>query len=34
MDHMKREGERVREVVWPPAKDVPTEGTPESNETE
>jgi uncharacterized protein (TIGR02611 family) len=34
MDRMKREGERVREVVWPAAKDVPSEGSPESNETE
>jgi uncharacterized protein (TIGR02611 family) len=34
MDRMKREGERVREVVWPPAKTAPSEGSPESNETE
>ncbi len=34
MDRLKREGERVREVVWPLAKNVPPEGSPESNETE
>jgi tellurite resistance protein TerC len=35
MDRMKREGDRVREAVeavWPPAKDVPKEQVPESNE--
>ena len=34
MDRLKREGERVREVVWPPTKNVASEGSPESNETE
>jgi uncharacterized protein (TIGR02611 family) len=34
MDRLKREGERVREVVWPPAKNEPPEGSPESSETE
>jgi len=34
MDRMKREGERVREVVWPPARNVPPEGSIDSNETE
>jgi uncharacterized protein (TIGR02611 family) len=34
MDRMKREGDRVREAVWPPAKNVPSEQSPESNETE
>jgi uncharacterized protein (TIGR02611 family) len=36
MDRMKREGDRVRdavEAVWPPAKDVPEQQVPESNET-
>jgi len=32
MDRMKREGERVREVVWPMAKNVPTEESAESTE--
>jgi uncharacterized protein (TIGR02611 family) len=35
MDRMKRQGDRVRdavEAVWPPAKDVPKEQIPESNE--
>jgi len=35
MDRMKREGDRVRdavEAVWLPAKDVPKEQVPESNE--
>jgi uncharacterized protein (TIGR02611 family) len=34
MDRMKREGERVREVVWPMAKNVPSEESAESTETE
>ena len=38
MDRMKRQGERVREAVWPMAKSVPTavpvEQSPESNKTE
>jgi uncharacterized protein (TIGR02611 family) len=34
MDRMKREGERVRDVVWPAAKNVPSEGSVESNKTE
>ena len=34
MERMKRQGERVREVVWPPAKNVSPGGTAESNETE
>jgi uncharacterized protein (TIGR02611 family) len=37
MDRMKREGERVREAVWPMAKSVPSpvpvESSSESNET-
>jgi uncharacterized protein (TIGR02611 family) len=33
MDRMKREGERVREVVWPMAKNVPSEESAESTET-
>jgi uncharacterized protein (TIGR02611 family) len=34
MDRMKRQGERVREVVWPAtaAKNVPAEPSAESNE--
>jgi uncharacterized protein (TIGR02611 family) len=34
MDRMKRQGERVREAVWPatPAKDVPSQQPAESNE--
>lgn len=32
MDRMKRESERVREVVWPMAKNVPSEETAESTE--
>src|ERR1700683_4025400 len=38
MDRMKREGERVRDVVWPVAKNVPptavAEPSAESNESE
>jgi uncharacterized protein (TIGR02611 family) len=34
MDRMKREGERVRDVVLSAAKSVRPEGSPESNETE
>jgi uncharacterized protein (TIGR02611 family) len=34
MDRMKREGDRVREVVWSAAKSMRPEGSPESNETE
>jgi uncharacterized protein (TIGR02611 family) len=34
MDRMKRQGDRVREAVWPGAKDVPTEPSAESNELE
>jgi tellurite resistance protein TerC len=33
MDRLKREGDRVREVVWPLAKNVPAEQPVESNET-
>jgi uncharacterized protein (TIGR02611 family) len=33
MDRLKREGDRVREVVWPLAKSVPAEQPVESNET-
>jgi uncharacterized protein (TIGR02611 family) len=32
MDRLKREGDRVREVVWPLAKNVPAEPPVESNE--
>jgi uncharacterized protein (TIGR02611 family) len=32
MDRMKRESERVREVVWPMAKNVPSEEPAESTE--
>jgi uncharacterized protein (TIGR02611 family) len=32
MDRMKREGDRVREAVWPVAKGVPVPEPPESNE--
>jgi uncharacterized protein (TIGR02611 family) len=34
MDRMKRQGERVREAVWPatPVKDVPSQQSAESNE--
>jgi uncharacterized protein (TIGR02611 family) len=32
MDRLKREGDRVREVVWPLAKNVPAEQPVESNE--
>jgi uncharacterized protein (TIGR02611 family) len=32
MDRMKRESERVREVVWPMAKNVPAEEPAESTE--
>jgi uncharacterized protein (TIGR02611 family) len=31
MDRMKRESDRVRDAVWPPAKTVPVEEPPESN---
>jgi uncharacterized protein (TIGR02611 family) len=34
MDRIKREGDRVREAVWRPAKNVPSPGVPESNEPE
>jgi uncharacterized protein (TIGR02611 family) len=34
MERMKREGERVRDVVWPMAKDVPAGEGPESNKAE
>jgi hypothetical protein len=38
MDRMKRQGERVREAVWPMAKNVPptavAEPSAESNESE
>ena len=34
MERMKRESERVRGVVWPIAKTVPVEETPESNKAE
>jgi uncharacterized protein (TIGR02611 family) len=32
MDRLKREGDRVREAVWPPARNVPAEHPAESNE--
>ena len=34
MDRMKREGERVREAVWPSEKSVAAEPTNESNKAE
>jgi uncharacterized protein (TIGR02611 family) len=36
MDRMKRQGERVREAVWPapPAKNVPSQPSAETNEAE
>jgi uncharacterized protein (TIGR02611 family) len=34
MDRMKREGERVREAVWPSEKRVAAEPTSESNKVE
>jgi uncharacterized protein (TIGR02611 family) len=34
MDRMKRQGDRVREAVWPAAKNVPSEPSAESNELE
>jgi uncharacterized protein (TIGR02611 family) len=34
MDRMKREGDRVRDAVWPPSRDIPTENPPESNKPE
>jgi uncharacterized protein (TIGR02611 family) len=33
MDRMKREGGRVRDAVWPSAKNAPPEEAAESNET-
>jgi uncharacterized protein (TIGR02611 family) len=33
MDRIKREGERVRSVVWPAPKNVPSKDPAESNET-
>jgi uncharacterized protein (TIGR02611 family) len=32
MDRLKREGDRVREAVWPPPKSVSSEQPAESNE--
>jgi uncharacterized protein (TIGR02611 family) len=34
MDRMKRQGDRVREVVWPAGKNVPPEQSVESKELE
>jgi uncharacterized protein (TIGR02611 family) len=34
MERMKREGERVREAVWPSEKSVPVAPTGESNKSE
>jgi uncharacterized protein (TIGR02611 family) len=34
MDRIKREGDRVREAVWRPSKNVSSAGVPESNERE
>jgi uncharacterized protein (TIGR02611 family) len=34
MERMKREGERVREAVWPPPNSVTPEQSAESNEIE
>ena len=34
MDRIKREGDRVREAVWRPAKRLVSEPAPESNEVE
>jgi putative transmembrane protein PGPGW len=33
MDRIKREGERVRSVVWPSTKNAPAKDSAESNET-
>jgi len=33
MDRIKREGERMRNVVWPSAKNAPTKDSAESNGT-
>jgi hypothetical protein len=33
MDRIKREGERMRNVVWPYPKSAPTKDSAESNET-
>ena len=34
MDQMKRQGDRVREAVWPAEKNVPAEQSTESKEVE
>jgi uncharacterized protein (TIGR02611 family) len=34
MDRMKRETDRVRDVVWPPPKTVPADDGAEANKTE
>jgi tellurite resistance protein TerC len=34
MDRMKRQGERVRDAVWPAEKNVPSEQSAESKELE
>jgi uncharacterized protein (TIGR02611 family) len=34
MDRMKRQGDRVREAVWPAGKNVPVEQSTESKEAE
>jgi uncharacterized protein (TIGR02611 family) len=33
MDRIKRQGERVRQVVWPSAKNAPAKDSAESNKT-
>ncbi|MGC1416657.1 MAG: PGPGW domain-containing protein [Candidatus Acidiferrum sp.] len=33
MDRIKRQGERVRQVVWPSAKNAPPKDSAESNKT-
>jgi uncharacterized protein (TIGR02611 family) len=34
MDRIKREGDRVRDAVWRPSRNVAPDATPESNEAE